>query len=95
MLKSKFAEERNVFIKSKLIGFKINNELQFCQFFVLSVFEITLQNANIEIVNAVTIFIEMQWQRTKLFLSDRGCVIIKSVFEISACFHIHGEQNTL
>ena len=24
------AEERNVFIKTKLIGFKINNELQFC-----------------------------------------------------------------
>ena len=25
-----FAEERNVFIKTKLIGFKINNKLQFC-----------------------------------------------------------------
>ena len=31
MLKSIiFAEEGNVFIKTKLIGFKINNELQFC-----------------------------------------------------------------
>ena len=25
-----FAEERNVFINTKLIGLKINNELQFC-----------------------------------------------------------------
>ena len=25
-----FAEERNIFIKSKLIGFQINNKLQFC-----------------------------------------------------------------
>ena len=25
-----FTEERNVFIKTKLIGFKINNKLQFC-----------------------------------------------------------------
>ena len=24
------AEERNVFVKTKLIGLKINNELQFC-----------------------------------------------------------------
>ena len=53
-----FAEERNVFIKTKLIGFKINNELQFCYFSVFSIFEITLQNANFEIVNLVIICIE-------------------------------------
>ena len=53
---------------------------------MLSIFEIALQNANIEIVNVVIICIEMQWQRKKLFLSDRVCVIIKSVSEITACF---------
>ena len=55
-----FAEERIVFAKTKLIGFKINNELQFCQFFVFSIFDIALQDANFEIVNVVTICIEMQ-----------------------------------
>ena len=87
MLKSIiFAEERNVFIKIKLIGFKINNELQCCLFSVLSIFEIALQKANFEIVNVVIICIEMQCQRKKLFLSDRVRVNIKSVSEISACF---------
>ena len=81
-----FAEERNFFIKTKLIGFKINNKLQFCYFSVFSIFEIALQNANCKIVNVVIICIEMQWQRKKLFLSDRVCVIIKSVSEISASF---------
>ena len=28
----------------------------------------------------------MQWQRKKLFLSDRVCETTKSVYEISACF---------
>ena len=47
------------------------------------IFEIALQYANFElIVNVVTICIEMQWQRKKLFMSDRLCVIIKSVSEI-------------
>ena len=81
-----FAEERNVFVKTKLIGFKINNELQFCYFSTFSIFVISLQDANFEISNVVTICIEMQWQRKKLFLSGRVCVIIKSVSEISACF---------
>ena len=72
MLKSIiFAEERNVSVKTKHIGFKINNELQVCKYYVFSIFEIALQDANIEIVNVVTICIEMQWQRKKLFLSDR------------------------
>ena len=71
MLKSIiFPEERNVFIKAKLIGFKINNELQFCYFSVFSIFEIALQDANFEIVNVVIISIEVQLQRKKLFLSD-------------------------
>ena len=75
MLKSIiFAEERNVFIKIKLIGYKINNDLQFCLFSMFSIFEIVLQNANFEIVNVVTIGIEMQWQRMKLFMSDSVCV---------------------
>ena len=52
---------------------------------MFSIFEIALQNANFEIVNVVTICIEMQWQWKKLFLSDRVFVIIKSVSEISAC----------
>ena len=52
-----FAEERNVFIKNKLIGF--NNELQFCYISVFSIFEIALKNANFEIINDVTICIEM------------------------------------
>ena len=52
----------------------------------VSIFEIALQNANFEIINVVTICIEMQRQRKKLFLSDRLCVIIKSVSEISASF---------
>ena len=61
MLKSIiFAEERNVIIKTKLIGFIINNELQFCQFSVFSNLEISLQDANFEIVNVVIICIEMQ-----------------------------------
>ena len=81
-----FAEERNVFIKIKLIGYKINNDLQFCLFSTFSIFEIALQNANLEIVNVVIICIEMQWQRKKLFMSNRVCVIIKSVSEISVCF---------
>ena len=68
-----FAEERNVFVKTKLIGFKINNELQFCWFSVFSIFEIALQNANFEIVDVVIICIEMQWQRKRLFLSDSVC----------------------
>ena len=74
MLKSIiFAEERNVFIKIKLIGYKINNDLQFCLFSMFSIFEIALQNANIEIVNVVTVCIEMQWQRKKLCMSDSVC----------------------
>ena len=81
-----FDEETNVFIKTKLICFKISNKLQFCLFSMFSIYEIALQNANFEIVNVVTICIEMQWQKTRLFLSDRVCVIIKSVSEISTCF---------
>ena len=74
MLKSIiFTEEKNIFIETKLICFKINNKLQFCLFSVFSIFEIALQNAIIEIVNVVIIFIEMQWQRKKLFLSDSVC----------------------
>ena len=65
-----FAEERNVFVKTKLLGLEVNNELLFCLSSVFSVFEIALQDANIDIVNVVTICIEMQWQRKKLFLSD-------------------------
>ena len=38
-----FAEERNVFVKAKLIGFKIHNELQFCYFSVFSIFEIAFE----------------------------------------------------
>ena len=57
------ASERNVFDKTKPIGFKINNELQFWEYSVFSVFEITFQDANIEIVNVVVICIEVQWQR--------------------------------
>ena len=41
--------------------------------FLSSVFEIALQDVNLEVVNAVTICIEMQWQRKKLFLSDSVC----------------------
>ena len=83
MLKSIIlAEVSNVFIKTKLIGYKINNELQFCLFYVFSIFEIAIRNANFEIVNAVTVCIEMQWQRKRIFL----CVIIKSAYEISVCF---------
>ena len=81
-----FAEERNVFVKTKLISSKTNSELQFCQLFVFSIFEIALQDANFEIVDVVTICNEMQWQKKNFFLSDRVCVIIKSVSEISACF---------
>ena len=74
MLKSIiFTEEKNVFIKTKLIGFKINKKLHFCLFSVCSIFEIALQNANFEIVNVVIICIELQWQRKKLFLSDSVC----------------------
>ena len=54
---------------------------------MFSIFEIALQNANFKIVNVVIICIEMQWQRKKLFLSDRACVISKSVSEISAIFY--------
>ena len=61
------AEEGNVFVKAKHIGFKINNELQFCLFSVFSIFEIALQDANFEITYVVTICIEMQWQRKKIF----------------------------
>ena len=50
------------------------------------VFEISFQDASFEIVNVVTNCIKMQWQRKKLFLSDRVCVIIKSVSEVSAYF---------
>ena len=50
----------------------------------LCIFEIALQNANFEIVN-VSICIEMQWLRKNNFLSDRVCVIIKSLSEISVC----------
>ena len=81
-----FAEEGNVFVKTKLIGFKINNELQFCYVSVHSIFVIAHQDANFEIVNVVIICIEMHWQRKKLFLSDRVCVIIKSISEMSAWF---------
>ena len=66
MLKSIIsAKERNIFVKAKLIGFRINNELQLCQFSVFSIFEIALQDANIEIVNVVAICIEMQLQRKR------------------------------
>ena len=87
MLKSIiFTEETNVFIKTTLIGFEINNKLQICLFYVFSIFEIALQNANYMIVNFVIICIEMQWQRKKRFLSDRVCVIMKSVSVITASF---------
>ena len=56
-----------------LIGFKINNKLQFCLFSVFSIFEIILQNASFKVVNVVIISIEMQWQRKKLFMSDSVC----------------------
>ena len=59
---------------------------------MFSIFEIALQNANFKIVNVVIICIEMQWQRKKLFLSYRVCVIIKSVSEITASF-INFETN--
>ena len=42
-----FAEERNVFVKIKLIDFKINNELQLCQISVFSIFENALQDAKL------------------------------------------------
>ena len=38
-----FAEEKNVSIKTTLIGFKINNKLQFCLFSVFSILEIALE----------------------------------------------------
>ena len=47
------------------------------------IFEIAYQDANFEIVNVVSICIEMQWQRKKPFLSDKVCMIIKSVSDIS------------
>ena len=53
---------------------------------MFNIFEIALQDANFEIVNAAAICIEMLWQRKKLFLSDKVCVIINSVSNISACF---------
>ena len=56
---------------------------------MFSIFEITLQNANFEIVNVVIICIEVQWQRKKLFLSDGVCVIIISVSEISPASPIY------
>ena len=87
MLKSIiFTEEGNIFIENKIICFKINNKLQFCSFSVFSIFEIAIKNANLLIFNVVIICIEMQWQRKKLFLSDRVCVIIKSVSEATASF---------
>ena len=87
MLKSiTFTEERNVFIKTKHIGFKINNKLQFTLISVISIFEYAHKNANFEIVDVVIICIEMQLQWKKLFLSDRVCVIIKAVSQNSASF---------
>ena len=53
---------------------------------MICIFEIALHNANIAIVNVVTICIEVQWHRKKLFLSDRVCETAKSVSEISVCF---------
>ena len=81
-----FTEERNIFIETKHICLKINNKLQFCWLFVFSIFDIALQDANFEIVHVVIICIEMQRQRKKLFMSDRVCVIIKAVSEITASF---------
>ena len=49
-------------------------------------FEIAFQGAIYYIIDVVAICIEMQRQRKKLFLSDRACVIIKSVSDVSACF---------
>ena len=49
---------------------------------MISILDIVLQDANFEIVNVVTICIEIQWQRKKLFRSDRVYVIIKCVSEI-------------
>ena len=48
---------------------------------MFSIFEIALQNANLEIIYVVIIWIEMQWQLKKDFLSDGVCVIIKSASE--------------
>ena len=67
------AEERNVIVKTKLIGFKINNQLQLCLFYVFSIIEFALQGANFEIVNVLVIYVKMHWQRKKLFLSDSVC----------------------
>ena len=53
---------------------------------MFTIIEVAIQNANVKIVNVVTICIEMQWQRNKLFLSDRVCVIIKSVSENTDSF---------
>ena len=79
-----FTEERNILIKTKLISLKINKKMQFCWFSVFSIFEIALLNANFEIVNVVIICFKMQWQQKKLFLSNRVCVIIKTISENTA-----------
>ena len=41
---------------------------------MFSIFEIAFHDANFEIVDVVTICIEMQLQRKRLFLSDIVCV---------------------
>ena len=45
-----------MYVKTKFIGMKINNELQFCYFNVFSVFEITYQDAQSPIHSAAFIF---------------------------------------
>ena len=68
---------RQVYIETKLIGLKPNNNFNSVNFLFI-IFKIALQNANVEIVNVEIICIEMKWQRVS--------VIIKSTYAISASF---------
>ena len=73
-------------LKPNLLVSKLIMNCNSVSFLCLVSFEIALQNTDFKTVNVVIICIEMQWQRKKLFLSDRVCVIIKSVSEITASF---------
>ena len=61
---------------------------------MLGIFENAFQDANFEIVNVVTISIEMQWQRKKLFMTDRVYVFNKSVSEFYASLYIYIYDDT-
>ena len=73
-------------LKPNLLVSKLMINCNSVSFLRLESLKLPFKISNYKIINIVIICIEMQWQRKKLFQSDKVCVIIKSASEITAIF---------